>query len=153
MQKRNALKVLHILHKALLMGQLLFAAAATYIIYTKAVFPSAIELEKILQVAALIITAAGIYAGTTIFKKKLILIREMQTDARQKFAQYRAASVIQWALLEGPSIFCIICFFLTGNYAFLALAIVVMFLFAAIGPSKNKILTELQISESELDEL
>ena len=153
MQKGNALKVLYVLHKALLMGQILFAAACVYIIYTKTVLPSAADLEKILQVAALIITAAGVYAGTTIFKKKLELIREMQTGARQKFAQYRAASIIQWALLEGPSIFCTICFLLTGNYAFLALSVVIMFLFAVIGPSKNKILTQLQITESELDEL
>ncbi|MEO7308573.1 MAG: hypothetical protein ABIR78_08875 [Ferruginibacter sp.] len=153
MQKGNALKVLHILHKALLMGQIFFAALCVYIIYTKSIVPSASGLEKVLQVAALILTAVGVYAGTTIFKKKLILTREMQTDARQKFAQYRAASIIQWALLEGPAIFCSICFFLTGNYAFLALSIVIMFLFAVMGPSKNKMLTQLQISESELDEL
>ncbi|MEO6540470.1 MAG: hypothetical protein ABIN74_05750 [Ferruginibacter sp.] len=153
MQKGNALKVLHILHKALLMGQILFAAFCVYVIYTKTVLPSAADLEKILQVVALILTAGGVYAGTSIFKKKLILIREMQTDARQKFAQYKAASIIQWALLEGPAIFCSICFFLTGNYAFLALSIVIMLLFAVTGPSKNKILTQLQINESELDEL
>jgi len=153
MQKGNALKMLHILHKALLMGQILFAALCVYVIYKKTVVPTAAELEKILQVAALILTAGGVYAGTTIFKKKLALIREMQTDARQKFAQYRAASIMQWALLEGPAIFCTICFFLTGNYAFLALSVVIMFLFAVIGPSKNKILTQLQITESELEDL
>ena len=153
MQKGNALKVLHVLHKALLMGQVLFAAACVYIIYSKTVLPSAVEEEKLLQVVALILTAGGIYGGMTIFKKRLMLIREMQTDARQKFAEYRVASIIQWALLEGPSLFCIICFFLTGNYAFIALAVVIMFLFAAIGPSKNKILTQLQITESELDAL
>jgi hypothetical protein len=153
MQKGNALKVLDILHKALLMGQVLFAVACVYLVYTKTVLPSAVDLEKILQVIALILTAGGIYAGTTIFKKKLTLIRDMQTDARQKFSEYRAASIFQWALLEGPSIFCIICFFLTGNYAFIALAVVIMLLFAAIGPSRNKVLTQLQITEAELDEL
>ncbi|MEO6252698.1 MAG: hypothetical protein ABIO79_05305 [Ferruginibacter sp.] len=153
MQKGNALKLLQILHKALLMGQILFAALCVYVIYTRSVVPSVAAQEKILQVAALMLTAGGLYAGITIFKKKLILIREMQTDARQKFAQYRAASIIQWALLEGPAILCSICFFLTGNYAFLALSMVIMFLFAMIGPSKNKILAQLQISESELDEL
>jgi hypothetical protein len=153
MQKGNALKILNILHKALLMGQILFAAGCIYIVYTKTILPPAKELDRILQVAALIITVAGVYAGITIFKKKLILIREMQSDAKQKFSIYRAASIIQWALLEGPAIFCILCLFLTGNYAFLALAIVIIFLFVMIGPSKNKILTQLQINEAELDEL
>ena len=111
------------------------------------------ELDKVLQVAALIITAAGIFAGMTLFKKKLMQIREMQTGAKEKFDLYRSACIIQWALLEGPSIFCIICFFLTGNYAFLALVLVVLFLFAMTAPSKLKILLQLQISESELDDL
>ncbi|HEX2683049.1 MAG TPA: hypothetical protein VHL77_03920 [Ferruginibacter sp.] len=153
MQKGNALKVLDILHKGLLMGQVLFAAACVYLVYSKRLLPSAADLEKILQVIALIMTAAGIYAGTTIFKKKILMIRETQADAMQKFSEYRAASIFQWALLEGPSIFCIICFFLTGNYAFLALSVVIMFLFATVSPSKNKVLAHLQITEAELDEL
>lgn len=152
MQKGNALKILNILHKALLMGQVVFAAVCAYLVYTKAIAPAATELEKVLQVAALIITTGGVYAGMVIFKKKLLQIRDMQSD-KEKFAAYRAASIIQWALLEGPSLFCIICFFLTGNYAFLALAVVIMFLFVMATPSKNKILTQLQISESELNEL
>ena len=149
----NALKILNILHKALLMGQILFAAGCIYIVYTKAMLPPAKELDRILQVAALIITIAGIYAGMTIFKKKLVLIKEMQTGNKEKFSLYRSASIVQWALLEGPSIFCTISFFLTGNYAFLALVAGIIFLFVLMAPSKVKIITQLQISESELNDL
>jgi hypothetical protein len=153
MQKQNALKSLNILHKALLMGQVFFAAVCVFMIYTKAAEPALKEIEKILQVAALVMTVGGIFAGMAVLKKKLFQIREMQADADAKFSLYRSALILQWALLEGPSIFCIICFFLTGNYAFLALAIVIMFVFVITAPSKNKILTQLQISETELDEL
>ena len=152
MQKGNALKLLIVLHKALLMGQLVFAGICTYLVYTKAVFPAAAELEKVLQVAALIVTAGGVYAGLTIFKKKLVQVRDMQSD-KEKFSLYRSALIIQWALLEAPSLFCVICFLLTGNYAFLALAVVLIFLFVMAAPSKTKMLTQLQLSESELDEL
>jgi hypothetical protein len=153
MQKGNALKILNILHKVLLMGQILFAAGCIYIVYTKTILPPAKELDRILQVAALIITIAGIYAGMTIFKKKLSIIREMQTNSKEKFSLYRSASIVQWAFLEGPSIFCIISFFLTGNYAFLALAAAIIFLFMLMAPSKVKIITQLQISEAELEDL
>ena len=153
MQKENTLKILIFLHKALLMGQILFSALCVYLVYTKTMLSPAKELEKILQVAALIITTGGVYAGITIFKKKLLQIREMQASTKEKFALYRSAFIMQWALLEGPSIFCIACFLLTGNYAFLALAIVIMFLFVMTAPSKVKTITQLQISEAELDEL
>ena len=153
MQKQDGLKMLNIMHKVLLMGQVFFAAICAFIVYTKSISPPAKEQEKILQVAALIITVTGVFAGMSFFKKKLMQIREMQTGTKEKFALYRAASIAQWALLEGPSLFCIICFFLTGNYAFLALAIAIMFLFILAAPSKNKIVTQLQISEPELEEL
>jgi hypothetical protein len=152
MQKQNALRSLNILHKALLMGQVFFAAVCVFMVFTKAAEPALKELDNILPVLALI-TAACIYAAMAIFKKKLMLLRDMQTQAGVKFSLYRSALILQWALLEGPSIFCIICFFLTGNYAFLALVIVIMVVFVMTAPSKNKILTQLQISEQELEDL
>lgn len=153
MQKGNALKALNIIHKALMAGQVLFAAVSAYLIYSQTVLPAAKESDKILQVIALVLTTGGIFAGMSLFKKKLVQIREMQTSAKEKFDQYRLACIIQWALLEGPAIFCIACFFLTGNYAFLAVVAVVLFLFAMAAPAKLKVLLQLQITEAELDEL
>ena len=141
------------MHKALLMSQLLFAGVCIYLVYSKSFLPPAQELDRTLQVIALIAAVGGIYAGMTLFKKKLIQIRDMQTEAKEKLALYRAACIMQWALMEGPSIFCITCFLMTGNYAFLALVVVILFLFAMTAPSKLKILMQLQISEAELDEL
>ena len=153
MQQGNGLKVLNVIHKALMMGQILFASVCIYLIYSKIVLPSAKDLNRVFQVVTLVITTGAIFAGMSFFKRKLLQIREMQTAAREKFDLYRKACIVQWALLEGPSIFCIICFFVTGNYAFLALVLVILFLFAMAAPSKLKILLQLQISESELDGL
>lgn len=141
------------MHKALLIGQVLFAGVCIYLVYSGSFLPAAKELDRTLQVIALIAAAGGIYAGMTLFKKKLIQIREMQAAAKEKLALYRAACIMQWALLEGPSIFCIACFLMTGNYAFLAVVAVILVLFVMTAPSKIKILMQLQISESELDEL
>jgi ABC-type xylose transport system permease subunit len=153
MQKGAAFRILSVLHKGLMMGQILFSGICIYLVYTNTILPMAKELDKTLQVAALIIAVGGIYAGMTFFKKKLITIRAMQADAKEKFALYRTACLVQWALLEGPSIFCTICFFLTGNYAFLALVLVILFLFVMTAPSKLKMQLQLQISEAELEDL
>ena len=153
MQKGAAFKILSILHKGLMMGQILFPAVCIYLVYTNTILPTAKELDKTLQIVALVITAGGIYGGISFFKKKLITIRAMQADAKEKFALYRTACLIQWALLEGPSIFCTIGFFLTGNYAFLALVLVILFVFVMTAPSKLKMQLQLQISEAELEDL
>lgn len=153
MQKGAAFKILSILHKGLMMGQILFSTVCIYLVYTNSILPSAKELDKTLQVVALIITAGGIYGGMTFFKRKLMQIRAMQADVKEKFALYRTACLIQWALLEGPSIFCTIGFFLTGNYAFLALVLVIIFVFVMTTPSKLKMQLQLQISEAALEDL
>ena len=82
MQKGKGLQVLNIIHKALMTGQILFASVCIYLIYSKSVLPLANYLDKILQVVALALTAGGIFAGMTLFKKKLMQIREMQTGAK-----------------------------------------------------------------------
>lgn len=153
MQQGGALKALNIIHKVLITGQILFASVCVYLSYSKTIDPPSKELDKILQVVALIITFGGIFAGMGIFKKKLLQLREMQVPAKEKFSLYRTACIVQWVMLEAPSLFCIVCFFLTGNYAFLALMVVVLFLLAMTAPSKPKALLQLQISEAELDEL
>ena len=70
MQQGHALKALNIIYKALMAGQILFASVCIYLIYSKLVLPAADELDKVLQVAALIITAGGIFTGMSLFKKK-----------------------------------------------------------------------------------
>jgi len=153
MQKENTLKTLNLLHKALMIGQVLFAGICIYLVYTKNFLPPAQELDRTLQVIALIAVAGGIYAGMSLFKRKLIQIREMQANAKEKLALYQAACIMQWALMEGPSIFSAACFLVTGNYALLALVAAILFLFVMTAPSKLKIMLQLQISEAELDEL
>jgi hypothetical protein len=153
MEKGTALKSLNILHKTLLMGQLIFAAIAVFLVYTKTINAPLTSMDKALQVIAILFAVGGFSGGAAIFKKKLIQIREMQTDASEKFEVYRSASIIQWTLLEAPCIFSILSFILTGNYAFLALSFVLILLFTVLNPEKTKISLQAGISESALDEL
>ncbi len=71
----------------------------------------------------------------------------------EKLATYRTACIIQWALLEAASFICIICLFITCNYAFLALATILIIYFAWQSPLKSKVAQQLEMSSSELDGL
>lgn len=153
MQNNSGLKALNIIHKALMAGQVIFAVVCIFITYLKLMEAPAKELDRTLQVVALLVAAAGVFTGSAIFKRKLQQLKDGEYTAKEKFEQYRAACIIQWALMEGPGIFCSICFLLTANYAFIALAMLLLFIFAAAAPAKMKVLLQLQISESELEEL
>jgi hypothetical protein len=154
MQPGKGISALNLIHKAMLAGQILFAAIAVYMVYSNTQDVSAMkEQDKLFQVIAVVLSAAGFFIGNFLFKKKLGEIRAMNTGVQGKFATYRGACIIQWALLEGPCLFCIVAFYLIGNYSFIALAATLMLLFYMLGPSKNKVIIHLGLTEQEVDEL
>lgn len=151
--KPGPLKALLTVHKAMLAAQLIFSAVAFYLVYSVSFYKNLQYPERTLQVLAIAFAAAGFYAGTFLFKKKLSAARESQADIREKFAIYQYACIVQWALIEVPCLFILLCFLLTGNYAFLALAIVLMLVFTMMAPSRLKLIFHLQLSEEEIAEL
>lgn len=153
MQKANNYKALNILHKAMLIGQVLFAAVCFFMLYTKTIVPSLQHLDKVLQVVAIILSITGFFAGNFLFKKRLLQVKEISTGIKEKFAMYRSACIMQWAFLEAPVLLSIVGFFLTGNYAFLALSAALILLFVVLGPSKIKIAIQLGVTENEIAEL
>ena len=153
MKKVNGLIVLGIIHKALLAGQVMFAAIAFFLIYTDKMVPSMAELDKTFQLIAVAISVTAVFAGATLFKRKIQNIRSADGTVTEKFNIYRSAYITQWALLEGACIFSLVSFFLIGNYAFLALAAFLIIYFALLAPTKNKTVIHLGISGDEIDAL
>lgn len=151
-QKTDEFKTLRILHKAMMLGMLAFAVVVIFIVIRRGgpgVNPS---LDKPLQVVALLVSVSGTAAGFMLFKKRLQAIPAMDT-AKNRLAAYRAAALLRWGLIEMPVLLSIICFMLIGNYAFLALAIALLFVFAAVRPSTQVIIYQLQLTEAEVKDL
>jgi len=154
MKNAGAFAALKILHTALLAGQVLFMAVLVYLSYSKTITPALPEQDKIFQLIAIALSGAAFFIGTKIFKKKLLEIRDdNQSDVKVKFDKYRGASIVQWALIEGASLFCCFCFFLVGNFAFLALAAVLIILFGLLAPVKLKAALQMGVSVEELSSL
>jgi hypothetical protein len=155
MKKTGPFAALKIVHTAMLAGQVLFIAVLFFMAYSKKIEPVMPGMDKALQIIAVLLSAAGFFLGTNIFKKKLLAIRGNMnnTGVQEKFGKYRMACIMQWAMLEGPCLFCCICFFLAGNYAFLALAAVLVLLFAMLAPVKIKAAMQLGLSITDMEEL
>ncbi|MBI3883280.1 MAG: hypothetical protein HY305_03450 [Sphingobacteriales bacterium] len=147
------IKALIVVHRALLLCQLLFAAAAFYFVYANKFEPILQQQDKVFQVIAIIFSTGGFLLGSSIFKKRIKKIKQInKKDIASKIAEYRSASIIQWALIEGPCLFSVMCFMLIGNYSFLALATVLIITFGILAPSKIKIAFYIQVSEKEMME-
>jgi len=149
------IKVLSIIHLALLSGQILFALISLYIVYGKGYSPnpswqSNAQIFMFLTVA---IGAAGYLGGSILFKKKLKQINAGIKPVAEKLNEYRAASINRWALMEFPVLFCIILFFVSHDALIIILAGIFIFLFLTLRPSLQKTSSDMGISEIEIQQI
>lgn len=151
MKQQGTVRSLVLLHRIMLLGLVLLAAIAFFLQYTGYWPPALAEQDQLLQLLAIAFSFAGVFAGATIFKKRVYQLRHSQQTIHEKALAYRSTCILQWALLEGPALFCIVCFMLTGNLAFLCLAMAIMLWFALTHPSKMKIMLLLRLRETEME--
>lgn len=152
MKQQGTIKALQVLYWAMLLGLVLFACIAFFLKYTDK-FPSSMRTQdQLLQVIAIAVSFAAVFIGSSNFRKKILQIRNSFQPVSEKAAAYRSACILQWALLEVSCLFCIICFLLVGNLAFIGLAAALMFWFALTNPSKMKIMLLLGLSEEEMED-
>ena len=144
---------MQIIHRGMLFGQVLFAAVAFYLHYSGNFISTLKSNDQLLQVIAVAFSFGGFFIGSSLFNKKMQQLKESSPTLKKKLTAYRSAAIIQWALLEGPVFFSVICFMLVGNYAFLALVVVFILLFAVTTPNKTKMMLLLGLSEEEIGEV
>jgi len=130
---RDPQKSLPVIFRAMLLGQILFFGIALFL-YVSKKFPAGLQhLDKPLQVTVVVLSFICIYAGIIIFRKKMQTLAEVK-DESEKWKILTSAHLIRWALIEGPVLFCIICFFLVGNLSFAALAGTLIIFFGLQAP-------------------
>jgi hypothetical protein len=147
------IKTLNALHKGLITGQVVFAAIAFYLVYANIFVSHQKEWEKPLQLIAVLLSVGGFIVGNIIFKNRINSVIGTNESVATKMDAYRTACIIQWALIELGSLFSIISFMLTGDYSFLFLAGALVLTFAMLSPAKDKIVFQLQLTDSEAAQL
>lgn len=154
MQKANSFKTLQLLHVALLFGQIVFVAIAVFLKMYSAILPVFAKYDKAIQVIVLLYSATVSYVGIQVyFKNKIYGIRDTGATIAEKFTVYKKANVVLWICIESASIISTLCFLLVGNYAFIALAITLIFLFAIMGVNKAKLMLLLKFTEVDIAQI
>ncbi|MBC7903098.1 MAG: hypothetical protein H7Y27_06730 [Gemmatimonadaceae bacterium] len=144
-------KSMVLIHRALLIGQVMFFGVILFIVSTDLFEPPLKALDKNLQVTEIVVAGVCVFLGSRIFASRIEKIREQNSTAVEKMNAYKTAAIVQWALTELPAIFAIVFFMLTGNYAFVALAGALILYFAiALRPIKLKAAIQLRITEEEV---
>jgi hypothetical protein len=113
-----------------------------------------VEQDRLFQIVALLFTGITFVVGNLLFKKKVAALKgNTSLTVQQQFEYYKTASLIQWALLEAATLFNGIAYFLVGNYSFIALAVILILLFAMLTPNKTKMAIQLGISPQNSKDL
>lgn len=151
MQPQNPFRNLRIVHNAILF-MLTFFAIISLVIPRQAVDADK-SFEQVLQAIAAAASLLSLLIGFNVFKKQLVTARNNGGTAETRMAIYRSACITWWALIDGPGIFSIIGFILTGNYSFLALALFHIVLLAVFMPRRANIIMLLNLTSEEVKRL
>ena len=141
---------LRILHLSLVASLLIFTGVAVGLKLTNT-FPSLDEsVDRILQVAVILVSLPALLFGFRLFKRRILEARGMNAPAYERLMAYRSACVTWWAMIDFPGVFAIVGYLLTGNFAYLFLAAFHIMLLILFTPRKDNIAVLLNFSSEDM---
>ncbi|MDT0621165.1 hypothetical protein [Croceitalea vernalis] len=141
MTSRNFLKTISIIHLAMVIGPL-FAATIFYM--NTEIITNGTQNDIFIYVFPLI-ALGGIFASKYMFNLFIKNLKNHKT-LQAKLTGYQTASLIKYALIEGPAFLNIVWFSQTGNLLFLTIGgVLIIFLFTQ-RPRANKIEIDLNLN-------
>ena len=145
-----SIKVLKIIHAALVLGLLVFGAAAYF---SGEGFVTQFSVEGDYYIYLVPSIAVLAYFGSKLlFKQELSKIDNSEV-VKQKFAKYQAASILKFALIEGAALLALFQFMSTRYSLYFTIAICLIVYLAFQNPTKNKLIQDLNLRSDEQKEL
>ena len=141
----NSLKIIH---TAILTSQVILGIIFYYLNAASQENSSAESLDKIFQIVIPILVAGGIIGSAVILRLKLKTIK-VRTELKNKLGEYRNALIVGYAIMEGPSLFSLVCYYITGNILYLACAGLITLVFLINKPSKYIAANDLDLNTNE----
>lgn len=146
-QQQNSIKLLQTIHWAFI-GSLALLAVISWFM---PIAPN-LDLNNVLKFILIGLSLPAYFAGNYVRKN---IINKINDDAPldEKLSQYQKATIIQWAAIDLPATFAGISFLLTRNTLYLIILAVFMLLLYMLKPSKERIASDLELTEQEKNQL
>ncbi|KIC91113.1 hypothetical protein [Flavihumibacter sp. ZG627] len=111
---------------------------------------ASVSVDRMLQVITVIYSFAAVIVGMQLFRRRVESIRSDDNAVRIKLAAYKSAAMLQWYLLLGASVFCMVSYVITANWSFLGLTIMILAIFGGLNPFKQKVMLQLRLSDQDV---
>jgi hypothetical protein len=141
------LRTITLIHLALAAGQVLFGVVVLSI--NDRIIINVRDMHDPMVYLVPLLAVTCFFLSNFLFKKALSSAIKPESTLRQKLMYYQTALIIRLALLEGPSLFGIVAFFLTGSLFFLLISAFLVCYFSYIRPTKDNIEEVLELSYEE----
>lgn len=141
-------KTLQIIYFALIAGQVIFGLVTLYLHQIIGLDTGLQNLRSIFLYIVPIFIIGGYLGSRILFKSNLKTVIS-KSSLVEKMSDYRAALVLRYALLEGPSFFAMVVYLLTDDVLFLVMAGLIIVLFFTMKPTKEHAVTDLELNPAE----
>lgn len=145
MQLKPFLKTLSIIHASLCAGLVI---GAGYVYFENGNFTVTTTSDDIFLYLVPTLAIGG-YFGSKLLYQKLIQKIKKEEPFAQKIQAYLQASLVQYALLEGPGFFALFAYYYSGNALFLVIALCLILYLYTRRPTRTKLEQELPIHHEE----
>jgi len=132
----------------LIIGQVFFGLISFFLVSTKNFNSDGADLRSVFIYVVSIFCLAGFILSNLIFKNRLKAI-DKKSSLMIKLNAYRAALILRYALLEGPSMFAIVVYLVTGDIIFILLATLMVLYFLTIRPNREKVIKDLDLNPND----
>jgi len=145
MEPKSFLKTLSILHISLFVGLMLFSLFAYF---QNGNFTANMQQEDVFIYLVPLLAATGYFASKLLFLKRVKAIKT-EEKLQTKLSKYHSASLVKYALIEGPAFFALFSYYGNGNALYFVIAISLMAYLFVQRPSAIKLIKELPLTLEE----
>lgn len=145
MAPKSIIRILSLIHTSLFISLVVFAAFA----YLKnGNFLADMNRNDLLIYIVPVIAISGYFASQFLFRKQLQGIKR-EENLQTKLGKYKAASILKYALLEGPAFLALIGYYISGNALHLAIGAFLMAYLFVQRPTFEKLEKDIPLTVEE----
>ena len=149
MQIKSFIRTLTFLHGSLTLGLLAFTL---FVYFQNRSFTVGTDSNDLYVYIVPTIAILGYFLGKFLFQKQLQRI-DRKDNLTGKLVRYQIASLVQYALLEGPAFFALVIYYIKGNALYLVIGLSLLAYLIMLRPKIDTLIKALPLSQEEEQQL
>ncbi|WP_422080361.1 hypothetical protein [Ulvibacterium sp.] len=149
MQIKSFIRTLTFLHGSLTLGLMAFTL---FVYFQNRSFTVGTDSNDLYVYIVPTIAILGYFLGKFLFQKQLQRI-DRKDNLTGKLVRYQIASLVQYALLEGPAFFALVIYYIKGNALYLLIGLSLLAYLIMLRPKIDTLIKALPLSQEEEQQL